>query len=127
MININVNNGLRSVAAPEPSTSVSQPKVVEGVRPEETNSTEVNTAERLPQEAPNSKELATAVSKLNDFVQNIQRTLSFSVEEDTGITVVKVFDSETEELIRQIPAEETIKLAASIEGQIASLFLQEQA
>ncbi|NIV37465.1 MAG: flagellar biosynthesis protein FlaG, partial [Anaerolineae bacterium] len=41
-------------------------------------------------------------------------------------TVVKVFDSETEELIRQIPAEEIVKLAASIEEFAATLFLEEQ-
>jgi flagellar protein FlaG len=72
-------------------------------------------------------ELRSAVSKLNDYVQNVQRTLSFSVEETTGLTIVQVFDSETEELIRQIPAEETIKLAASIEVNKASLLIQEQA
>jgi flagellar protein FlaG len=77
--------------------------------------------------APEPQELQSAVSKLNDYVQNVQRTLSFSVEEDTGTTVVQVYDSETDELIRQIPAEETIKLAASIEEQTASLFLKEQA
>ncbi|MFA7553473.1 MAG: flagellar protein FlaG [Spongiibacteraceae bacterium] len=77
--------------------------------------------------APKPQELQSAVSKLNDYVQNVQRTLSFSIEEGTGSTVVKVYDSETEELIRQIPAEETIKLAASIEDYHASLFIKEQA
>ncbi|WP_101759932.1 flagellar protein FlaG [Oceanicoccus sp. KOV_DT_Chl] len=76
---------------------------------------------------PTTAELQSAVSKLNDYVQNVQRTLSFSVEENTGTTVVQVYDSETEELIRQIPAEETIKLAASIEAQNATLLLKEQA
>ena len=77
--------------------------------------------------APEPKELQSAVKKLNDFVQNIQRTLSFSINEDTGTTVVQVFDSETDQLIRQIPGDETIKLAASIEAQAASLLLKEQA
>ncbi|MEH6910734.1 MAG: flagellar protein FlaG [Oceanicoccus sp.] len=73
------------------------------------------------------QQLQTAVSKLNDYVQNVQRTLSFSVEEVTGITVVQVLDSETDELIRQIPAEETIKLAASIAEFNTNLLVNEQA
>ena len=67
------------------------------------------------------------VSRLNDYVQNIQRTLSFSVSEDTGRTVIKVYDSETDELIRQIPPEDTIKLAAAIEEQVSSLLFKGQA
>jgi flagellar protein FlaG len=68
-----------------------------------------------------------AVSKLNDHVQNLRRTLSFSIEESTGRTVIKVYDAETEELIRQIPPEETIRLAEVIEDQNASLFIEERA
>ena len=75
----------------------------------------------------NSKQLKAAVSKLNDYVQSVQRTLSFSIDKETGVTVVKVFDSETNELVRQLPAEETLKLAASIDEQMASLLVQDRA
>jgi flagellar protein FlaG len=77
--------------------------------------------------AADPAKLQEAVSKLNDYVQNIQRTLSFSVDKDTGRTIVKVYDSETNELIRQIPPEETVKLAQSIEQQTANLFVKERA
>jgi flagellar protein FlaG len=77
--------------------------------------------------APDPAKLQEAVSKLNDYVQNIQRTLAFSVDKDTGRTIVKVYDSETNELIRQIPPEETVKLAQSIEQQTATLFVKERA
>ncbi|MFT3930422.1 MAG: flagellar protein FlaG [Spongiibacteraceae bacterium] len=75
---------------------------------------------------PDAKQLREAVSKLNDYVQNIRRNLSFSVEETTGRTVVKVYDAETDELIRQIPSEETLRLAAAIEERNSSLFIQER-
>ena len=113
MLNDIVNSGIPSTtkvrdANPAP-VEKAQPKVAE------------------PAPAPERQELQSAVSALNDYVQNVQRTLSFSIEENTGITVVKVFDTETEELIRQIPLEETIKLAASIEANSFSLMLKEQA
>lgn len=77
--------------------------------------------------AVDSGELKTAVSKLNDFVQNVQRNLSFSVDKETGETVVKVYDAQTKEVIRQIPAEETLKLAAAIDQQVSHLLLKEKA
>ena len=71
--------------------------------------------------------LEQAVSKLNDYVQSYQRKLSFSVSAETGRTIIKVYDAETDELIRQIPPEETIKLAESIDSKVSSLFVQERA
>ena len=61
--------------------------------------------------------LETAVTRLNDYVQTVNRTLAFSIDEHSGQTVVKVFNRDTDELIRQIPAEHTLKLAAALEKQ----------
>ena len=59
--------------------------------------------------------LETSVTQLNDYVQTVNRSLEFSIDEDSGQTIVKVFNRDTEELIRQLPAEHTLKLAASLE------------
>ena len=75
---------------------------------------------------PDAKQLEAAVAKLNDYVQSIRRTLSFSIEESTGRTVIKVYDAETDELIRQIPPEDTLRLANSI-TQNPSLLIKERA
>ncbi len=56
-------------------------------------------------------ELNDAVTYINDHFQNIQRNLEFSIEEDTGKVLVRVYDTETEELVRQIPGEQAIKMA----------------
>ena len=119
MLNDIVNNGL------QPAVKAQEAKPAQAAKAEPEQAEPAQPEQKAV--APEPQELQSAVSKLNDYVQNVQRTLSFSVEEDTGTTVVQVYDSETEELIRQIPAEETIKLAASIEEQTASLLLKEQA
>lgn len=59
-------------------------------------------------------DLERAVSKLNDYVQNVQRALQFSVDEDSGRTIITVLDSETKEVIRQIPPEEVLNLARTL-------------
>lgn len=60
--------------------------------------------------------LQNAVSELNDFVQNIRRNLEFSIDDESGRIVIKVIDSESKEIIRQIPPEEAVQLAQALEG-----------
>ncbi len=55
-----------------------------------------------------------AVRRLNEYVQETQRDLRFSIDEETGRTVVRVVDSATQEVIRQIPPEEVLALAREL-------------
>lgn len=70
---------------------------------------EVETQEvevELSQEA-----LEKVVSQLNAYIQNTQRDMDFSVDDTTGRVVVRVVDSTTEEVIRQIPSEEMLAIS----------------
>jgi len=85
--------------------------------------------------AHNREKLEEAVRELNAHVQNIQRDLQFSVEEDLGLgrAVVKVLDTETREVIRQIPSEEVLAIAKNIrklldeQNKPEGIFLEVQA
>ena len=46
-----------------------------------------------------------------EFNQNIDRSLQFKVDDELGVTIVRVVDKETDELIRQFPPEELINLS----------------
>jgi flagellar protein FlaG len=63
------------------------------------------------------KELTQAVSKMNDYVQNINRDLQFSVDKVSGVMVVKVIETNTDKVIRQIPSEEMLRIARGIVEQ----------
>jgi len=41
--------------------------------------------------------------------------ISFSVDEDLGMIIIKVIDAETEEVVRQIPPEELLRIAESLD------------
>lgn len=60
------------------------------------------------------KKIEQAVAQLNDYVQNSERKLKFQVDEQSGKTVVQVFDKHSDELIRQIPNEEALALAQKL-------------
>jgi flagellar protein FlaG len=58
--------------------------------------------------------LEAAVAQINDYVQLVQRDLHFSVDEDLDKTVIKVVDSHSGELIRQIPEDVFLDLARKL-------------
>jgi len=58
--------------------------------------------------------LTKQVSKMNEYVQSIQRDLKFTVDDNSGEVVVKVFNASTNELVRQFPSEEALKLSERI-------------
>ena len=55
-----------------------------------------------------------AVEKINEFVRSHKKYVSFSIDEATNSTVIKVYKTETGELLKQIPAEEILALAAKL-------------
>lgn len=66
--------------------------------------------------------LEQAITKLQEFVQGMQRDLNFSVDAESGRTVVKVIDSSSDEVVRQIPSETVLSLARNLERIKGALF-----
>lgn len=61
-------------------------------------------------------DLESAVSQVSDFVQAQSRNLNFSFDNEAQRSIVKVTDSDTGELIRQIPSEEVLRLSERIKN-----------
>ncbi|MFL1455711.1 flagellar protein FlaG [Marinobacter sp. GN3S48] len=77
---------------------------------------ESSKAARLESRSEEQREqLDDAVTKLNDYVQTVQRDLQFEVNNDLGQTIVRVVDQETKEVIRQIPDEVALRLAENLQ------------
>jgi len=70
--------------------------------------------------------LEDVVKEVNEFIRPINNSLQFSIDDETGTTVVKVIDKETDEVIKQIPSEEMLALAKAI-GQLKGLLVKQQA
>ncbi len=71
-------------------------------------------------------ELDSAVASMQNYAQSIKRNLDFHLDESSGRVVVQVVASDSGEVIRQIPSEEALELAANLDG-MRSLLLREQA
>jgi flagellar protein FlaG len=68
------------------------------------------------------EQLKMAVQEIEKFVQSVKRNLEFSIDEPSGKVVVKVIASDSGEVIRQIPNEEVLKLANSLNDASSLLF-----
>jgi len=56
-------------------------------------------------------DISKVAERLNDFVQSSQRSLRFRVDDTSGRTVITVLNASTDEVIREIPSEEALRLA----------------
>lgn len=77
-------------------------------------------------EATDRAARAPAVAHLHERVQTLHRELRFRVDETTGLTVVRVVEAETGDLIRQIPAQGVLEMHAARDSKRGQL-LREQA
>jgi flagellar protein FlaG len=71
---------------------------------------------------PKRAELEQAVTDIREFVQTSKRNLDFSIDDSTGRVVVKVIATDSGEVIRQLPSEAALKLAASLSDASSLLF-----
>lgn len=81
--------------------------------------TQVNKPEQVEVQAKSEekKQVQDAVAKIQEYVQSTERTLDFRIDEDSGQTVVKVLDAQSEKLIRQIPSELALELAQRLNDE----------
>lgn len=96
--------------------------VLIGSSPQSENNVPSNAAKAEESEAvareTSRKELDDSVKGLNEHMQVIQRELHFTVDDDSGQTVIKVMDLATQQVIRQIPNEEALRAARNLDADI---------
>lgn len=65
-----------------------------------------------------------AVGKLQDYADQYKRQIRFSVDDDTGRTIVRLYDKD-DNVLRQIPSEDVLNLLQNIEQNKGLLFTDE--
>jgi len=77
-------------------------------------SVEIKLADLEKTSRPTKEAIAKAAVDIQNFVKDMGRNLAFSIDETTGYNVVRVVNPETNELIRQLPSEELLKIAKNM-------------
>lgn len=65
-----------------------------------------------------TKQLEKVAQQLQDFVGDLNRSLEFSVDKDSGRDVIKVFDRESGDLLKQFPSEEVLTLVSKLSDMV---------
>lgn len=71
---------------------------------------------------PDVQTIDNAVEQLNRYAQSVQRKLEFSVDEESGKTVIKVIDKESGEMVRSIPSEEVLEMQQRLRETSEAIF-----
>ncbi len=71
------------------------------------------------------KVILEAIQKANRAISGGDRRFEFSIHEKTNEIVIKVFDSNTNELIREIPNEKILDMVAKI-CEMSGVFIDER-
>jgi flagellar protein FlaG len=104
------------VAKPDLSTNVATDTASQSVQPIE-NTFKVNERTIISQ-----SELKGAIDQLNVALQKRNTNVAFSVDQTTGRDVVRVTNSNTGEVVRQLPFEETLNFMRNLEQMTGLIF-----
>jgi flagellar protein FlaG len=70
--------------------------------------------------------LNRAIGKLKDAGDIFKRRLDFKIDEATNRIMIKVIDTETNKVVKEIPPEQLVRLAAKIQEMVGLLVDEER-
>jgi flagellar protein FlaG len=115
------NGAQGTVAGARPSAPQASPSTAD---------TGVTVQESHPQPAqqrePDAAKLTEAVDTINRKLQESNQQLRFAVDHDSGKMVVRVVDTATDQVIRQIPSDVALAISQSLE-KLQGLLVRQQA
>src|SRR4051812_15658672 len=68
-----------------------------------------------PAPPPSTQQVQQAVEQIQHVVSFVAQNLQFEVDQGTGKTLIRVVDSATKEVIRQIPTEEAVAISQALD------------
>lgn len=119
-------------AAPAASQQGVRPNA-QGSRPDEVPASEKpagraseTSRESAAHETVSREAVDRALKDIKEFVSVVAQNLQFTVDKETGKTIIKVTDASTKEVIRQIPSEEILAIAKALD-RFRGLLIEQKA
>ena len=78
-------------------------------------------SEDKPSDVMTPKQLEKVAQQLQDFMGEMNRSLEFLVDKDSGRDVIKVLDRGTGDLVKQYPSEEVLTLISKLSDATGNL------
>lgn len=100
----------RALTTPTPSSVTRNITPAQSANPVNTTGKSASASDAFTRD-----QVANAVDKINQVVQLASQGVEFSLNNDFNKLIVKVVDQQTNEVIRQIPSEEVLEIARSLD------------
>lgn len=114
MVNVtSISNQMPSGGKPEAAASLAGPPPSSGAGASGVGDQPAPVSPVPP--TPAMADVQKAVNRAQEVLGQTTSALKFAVDGDTGTVVVKVVDTETDQVIRQIPSEEMLAIARNME------------
>lgn len=73
---------------------------------------------------PDRQKAAQAAKEINDFLKSSSAGIEFQIESQSERVIVRVVDTETKQLIRQVPTEEMVAISHALDRMTGLLLAQ---
>jgi flagellar protein FlaG len=67
------------------------------------------------------RKIESVTRQIDSFLRSMNKSLQFRVDDSTGRMIVSICDSETGEVLRQVPGEEALRIAQSLESRLSGM------
>ena len=115
MTAVNLNTAAQAPLLQSAGTLPERPKVAAVVRGEVPQAAPAAQAKVEEAVKPTREAVDQAAHRIEKFVQSVGRSMSFSVDASSGHSILRVVDPQSGQVIRQLPAEETLRVAKAVE------------
>lgn len=83
-------------------------------------------AVQQPDATVSESQVGQALQSINKALQKLSSNLEFTVDADSNRTIVKVMDTQTQEIIRQMPSVEAIEISKALD-KLQGLLVKQKA
>ena len=111
---VQITQSLSRIGSNMPQANPSQTQQLQFGKPEPAEGKELPATEQTSSSKPGKEDLENMVVALNDVSVSKPPHMKFTIDEDTGHTVVTMTQRDTGEVVRQIPSEEFLNIAKMI-------------
>jgi flagellar protein FlaG len=88
----------------------------EAVQQKPVKSAEIAAKAAAKSQEADDRDVKEAISKIEKFIAPATRDITFTVDNDTGINLIKIIDRSSNQVIRQIPSEEVLNIARALDN-----------
>lgn len=107
------------------NAKVTDDNIAEKNQPNLIEETRVSVDKVENKEALTPEQLEKVAQQLQNFMGEMNRSLQFQVDEDSGRDVIRVLDKQNGEVIKQYPSEEVLSLVSKL-SQSAGLLVDQE-